>query len=861
MARVLLQRTIATLDGANTTVHAGATCYIYEPGTTTPIAQTLYASDTGSATLSNPLTADSAGTITAWLKLGQRVRLKGTTLAGSTFDLEAQAGNPDPTNDPDRWNAKTYGAKGDGKQVTDGVLAQGSTTLTSASAAWAAADVGKLVNVISTEAPAVVTDGAISISGTTLTSASAAWTSADVGKLVVVTGADSGGGYLWTTISARISSTQVTLAHAAGASITGAIVAYGKGTLTTTITARLSATQVTVAAAAAVAYSPATVTYGTDDTSKFQDFLDACSAAKVNGSVPPGRFMLNGIPQIGDDVVLVGAGETGTILDLNAVASTVYVVGSRTRVRGLCFEKLDQDAGLLAILPDATPSVSTSTTTPHDVVVEQCRFITNGSNGIINTATVGVYGANSGTPCRDVTIRGNYIQFGHVAIINKYGGVNTVIDGTNRLIQKGSDWSAEATKLEIMTGASKFADNVITMGARFATAITVRDSGVDGLAIDHNTIYLTSWLGPALTAYGAGRGMQLEETNANISVTRNDIFGTGFNGGIYVGDANVTDLLIGANRLFGAYIETHGLRSDVINNDVVGVAPTLTNDVSGTLSCSIRVSTNAHRVKGNTVRKGAQATGTHFGILAAADAGGSGYLDISENTVLDSLVYAILELGTDTTYIDSNLVKSAAALTAAIKTYNPGATKIVTNNTIDCPSAVDGILVESVTLAIIAGNVGRSGTRGIKTSSVTTRQLSGNSITATTAQDIEGVTSGVVTLPGPLRLSGATSGEMKMAAFTVANNATVTFTSLGLSSVGVVEVHYAFNAEVVVVQTRGAANAVTALVGPSPGSATFNVNSDTGSKLNIYHNGADYVFKNNALGSTISLVAFARDAN
>src|SRR2546425_409523 len=44
-------------------------------------------------------------------------------------------------------NVKQYGALGDGKTVTDGAITTGTPTLTSATAAFTAADVGKLITV------------------------------------------------------------------------------------------------------------------------------------------------------------------------------------------------------------------------------------------------------------------------------------------------------------------------------------------------------------------------------------------------------------------------------------------------------------------------------------------------------------------------------------------------------------------------------------------------------------------------------------------------------------------------------------------------------------------------------------------
>lgn len=73
----------------------------------------------------------------------------------------------------------------------------------------------------------VLTDAAITNGTTTLTSATAAFTTADVGKAVLVVGAGSSGHALSTTIASVASSGQVTLATTAGTTVAGAMLYYG----------------------------------------------------------------------------------------------------------------------------------------------------------------------------------------------------------------------------------------------------------------------------------------------------------------------------------------------------------------------------------------------------------------------------------------------------------------------------------------------------------------------------------------------------------------------------------------------------------------------------------------------------------
>jgi hypothetical protein len=73
----------------------------------------------------------------------------------------------------------------------------------------------------------ILTDGAMTSGSASLSSASAVFTPADVGKVVSVTGAGAGGVPLGTTISAWVSSTQVTLSATASTTVSGAKYSYG----------------------------------------------------------------------------------------------------------------------------------------------------------------------------------------------------------------------------------------------------------------------------------------------------------------------------------------------------------------------------------------------------------------------------------------------------------------------------------------------------------------------------------------------------------------------------------------------------------------------------------------------------------
>lgn len=104
----------------------------------------------------------------------------------------------------------------------------------------------------------VVTDGAMTSASATLTSASANFQPGDVGKAVLVKGAGTFGvTTLVTTISARVSATQVTLASVAAFSVTSALVMWASDDSAEVQAAINAATAYAVAHGAATVYFPA----------------------------------------------------------------------------------------------------------------------------------------------------------------------------------------------------------------------------------------------------------------------------------------------------------------------------------------------------------------------------------------------------------------------------------------------------------------------------------------------------------------------------------------------------------------------------------------------------------------------------
>lgn len=83
-----------TGDGNRLNALAAASVYVYQQGTTTPITDTIYSANTGTGTLTNPLTADSEGVVEFWLERPQRVDLvvtkTGFTSVRVTVDVQPE---------------------------------------------------------------------------------------------------------------------------------------------------------------------------------------------------------------------------------------------------------------------------------------------------------------------------------------------------------------------------------------------------------------------------------------------------------------------------------------------------------------------------------------------------------------------------------------------------------------------------------------------------------------------------------------------------------------------------------------------------------------------------------------------------
>ena len=223
----------------------GYKLYTYAAGTTNPLA--TYQDRAGASANTNPIILNARGEATIYLQEDKSYDFKFESPDGSMTwtqpGVETQDGRlrGDLASDDsgkgaalinvggrsvadflsDRINAKAAGAKGDGK------LVKSATTIAAGS--------------------------------TALTVAGGTFTAADVGKAIEVQGAGAAGAFLYATITAVSSATQVTLS---------------------------------AAAATALAASVQNVIYGTDDSAAFQAIIDAMPVQGAQVDIPNGIYMI-----------------------------------------------------------------------------------------------------------------------------------------------------------------------------------------------------------------------------------------------------------------------------------------------------------------------------------------------------------------------------------------------------------------------------------------------------------------------------------------------------------------------------------------------------------------------------------------
>ncbi len=166
-----------------------------------------------------------------------------------------------------------------------------------------------------------VTDGAITASDNTLTSATAAFTSADVGKLITVEGAAAAGADLSTTIASYTSATEVELTAAASTTVSGADVWFGSDNLASlqaAVDAALLRTPAPIDLSKGTALVSGTWTWGGDG-------LNICGAG-------PHHTTIMGVHAAGDIIHIDGS--LGGVARKNIFAEKFRVDSAVTKTSG-----------------------------------------------------------------------------------------------------------------------------------------------------------------------------------------------------------------------------------------------------------------------------------------------------------------------------------------------------------------------------------------------------------------------------------------------------------------------------------------------------------------------------------------------
>lgn len=246
------------------------------------------------------------------------------------------------------------GMTADARHVADGVTTAGSTTVTSATAAFVAGDVGKIVHVSTGR----YTGSVVSTTGasTTVTAAGATFTAADVGRSIEIEAAATGDQTFFTTITAFGSSTSITVAAAPNLTVNTAN-AYISAMKTTTVASRTNATTIVVASAPAWTGTGADLVVGTDNSATWKAAVNSARVANLPLIVTAGTYLckLTDGTETTDlnagDLSIVGAGRDQTeIITVHAVrpgdtsvVNFVRLLGGTLNVRDITFRNVGID--------------------------------------------------------------------------------------------------------------------------------------------------------------------------------------------------------------------------------------------------------------------------------------------------------------------------------------------------------------------------------------------------------------------------------------------------------------------------------------------------------------------------------------
>ena len=500
-----------------------------------------------------------------------------------------------------------YGAVPDGILRTDGAMSAGSAVLTSPSASFTSADIGKYVQLIGAGPGSTSnTDGIMNASSPVLDSASGSFASSDVGRGIVVIGAGPERTNLVTTIQTYNSPTSVVLTSAAQSSVSSATYYYGAMTLEGTIQGVQNGTSITLSTPALATISGATYAYGTDNHAAFQAAVDAvgqagggtvsvsaptsCSGGAVCGyvvkasdqmtSVAPGavKIRYNNVSLIGDasQTNLFCRGAYGIYTNSPAFPGTTGII------RGFCINVGDNGG-------------------PNGAAGEAVSNVTIANLHLYGMTNGNTFNVNFGYPLQTPT--GDGWDITHKAIYMWDNSTFSDITIHSVIIQ---DFKAE----NIYSGGSVITGMVISN----STLTNYNGNGISMLAADlqvlNNTISNGSNAAVENSTVGSGSAAlirQLYQGNTISQTAREGIVVVGVDGGLASGSVQIT------NNYFDtiAQINGSGTQSAIYIASQNNYIPPANVTVTGN-TCHDCYSFGVFVTSGNTLVQGNTFTVDHY---------------------------------------------------------------------------------------------------------------------------------------------------------------------------------------------------------------------------------------------------------
>lgn len=374
-----------------------------------------------------------------------------------------------------------------------------------------------------------IDDGAMNAGSATLTSASGVFTVDHVGKKIAVQGAGSGGSILYTTISAYVNSTTLTLAdaNASGGNISGK-----------------------------------KAEWGIDNTSAFQACIDDASSMHGTMYVPAGNYMVGPLNLTNTTGwTLTGEGinatrlyalpsdwsaATGHLLDLTGAHDMVIKM-----LQIGAFNMITQPATAMCLM-------QTSANLANAVALEDIYI-----SGSYKKCTVYIYGVPSSTMVRCKLY--NYIVGTNEVLV--YSGTNSIYSLTSAFTTVASGFYSTSDWTHFDTELHKFGGNSTGAPFRFDQASDIRIYG--GVISAGGAQYvLVSGSCSNIMFSGVTFETESEPTPANVISTSGTITGLAFDQCTYV----ITgDLLAGSGNILGTTGGVSGYHfSSIIGNNITG---------------------------------------------------------------------------------------------------------------------------------------------------------------------------------------------------------------------------------------------------------------------------------------------------